>query len=43
MHDGYKIFKAKYQKTKDETVHGHQINQNEDRFFITKVLKDANK
>ena len=43
MAEGFKIFKGKYQKTSDKTVHGREINFKEGRFFITKVLKDANK
>ena len=43
MHDGLRIFKVKYQKTTDKTVHVIQINLHEGKFFITKVLKDANK
>ena len=43
MAEGFKIFKEKYQKTSDKTVHGREINFKEGRFFITKVLKDANK
>lgn len=41
--NGLKAFKAKFQKTTDKTVHGKEMNENEGRFFITKVLKDANK
>ena len=40
---GLDIFKATYQKVTDssEQVHGIPISENESRFFITKVLKDA--
>ena len=43
MAEGLKIFKGKYQKASNKTVHGREINFKEGRFFITKVLKDANK
>ena len=40
---GIKIFKAKFQKTDDKTVHGKEINDSKGRFFITKVLTNASK
>ena len=37
------IFKAKYEETTSETVHGVKMKETQARFFITKILAGASK
>ena len=44
QYDGYNMFKARYEKTDEgTTIHGVQKRVNQERFFISKVLKDVSR